>query len=180
VEQFGETPQALRDVSVSLRQVGDVEKIGGEGLGGPREAIVLYRESLEICRRIVEQFGETPEALRDVSLSLEGVGDVERIGGEGLGGPGEAIVLYRDSLKIRRRIVEQFGETPEALRDVALSLQRTAQVQAALGERDAGVNDAREALGLLKRVMQMTGPTPEALDDIARTEVIIGAVGSGP
>ena len=113
-------PQGLRSVSISLERVGDVERSEGE-----REAALKrYRESLDICHRIVEQFGESPQSLRDVSISLERVGDVERSEGE----REAALKRYRESLDLRRRIVEQFGESPQSLADVVASCFKMSQV----------------------------------------------------
>jgi len=74
----GETPEALRDLSVSLDNVGDAAK----ALGQWETAQKRFEESLEISRQILARVGETPEALRDLSVSLDNVGDAAKALGQ--------------------------------------------------------------------------------------------------
>ena len=87
-------PQALRDLSASLDNVGRVER----DLGNLEAVRSAYRESLELCRRLREAVGDTPQALRDLSVSLNNVGQVER----DLGNLEAARSAYRESLELRR------------------------------------------------------------------------------
>ena len=72
------TPESLRDLSVSLNRVGDMAKLSGE----VDEAKGYFKESLELRRQIVSRIGETPESLRDLSVSLNKVGDMAKLSGE--------------------------------------------------------------------------------------------------
>ena len=74
IKRIGETPESLRDLSVSLNKVGDTAR----ALGELDEARRGYEESLEIRRKIIERIGETPESLRNLSVSLEKVSDTAR------------------------------------------------------------------------------------------------------
>ena len=74
VKERGETPESLRDLSVSLDNVGNTAK----ALGDYTEARVHFTESLQIRQQIVERVGETPESLRDLSVSLSNLGDMAR------------------------------------------------------------------------------------------------------
>ena len=149
LETFGETPEALRDVSVSLNKVGDVELALGERERRWRPT----RRGLEISERLLETFGETPEALRDVSVSLDRIGDVELA----LGERESALAAYRRGLEIRERLLETFGETPEALRDVSVS-QQGRRCRACPGRAGVGAGglpprpgDPRAAAGDVRR-----------------------------
>ena len=84
----------------------------------------MYRESLALRRQLVERLGGTPEALRDLSVSLDNMGDVARAQGDGT----QAEAVYRESLALRRKLVERLGGTPEALEDLAISLLDLAAV----------------------------------------------------
>jgi len=64
-------PQTLRDVSISLDNVGGVEK----ARGNLDAASAAYGESLRIRRGLSDP--QQPQTLRDVSVSLERVGWVE-------------------------------------------------------------------------------------------------------
>ena len=88
------------------------------------QADKAYRESLEISRQLVERLGGTPEALRDVSVSLNNVGQVAQAQGDWA----QANKAYRESLAISRKLVESLGGTPEAMEDVAIALARNAEL----------------------------------------------------
>ncbi len=77
-------------------------------LAAAREA---YRESLDIRRQLRHALGDTPQALRDLSVSLEKAGSVERDQGD-LAAAREA---YRESLDIGRQLRHALGDTPQAL-----------------------------------------------------------------
>ena len=102
LQTTGDTPQALRDLSISLDNVGQVE---GD-LGNLEAARTAYRESLELLRQLREAVGETPQALRDLSVSLNNVGQVER----DLGNLEVARTAYRESLELRRRLARTFPD----------------------------------------------------------------------
>ena len=127
LEELLGTPEARRDLSVSLDNVGRVAEVRGEW--GVAEA--AYRESLGLARGLEELLG-TPEARRDLSVSLDNVGRVAEVRGEW----GVAEAAYRESLEVRRGLEELLG-TPEARQDVSTSeenLKRLSQKRADLGE----------------------------------------------
>ncbi|MCP4114227.1 MAG: tetratricopeptide repeat protein [Desulfobacteraceae bacterium] len=148
LQQTGETRESLRDLSVSLNNVGNTAKALGEW----EKAQALFEESLEIRRRILGQIGETPESLRDLSVSLDNVGNTA----EALGEWEKAQALFEESLEISRRILGQIGETPESLRDLSVSLENVGKVAKELGQLEKaraffeeGVSIARILHGLL-------------------------------
>ena len=114
------TPSALRDLSISLDNVGRVARAQGDW----PQAEAVYRESLDLRRQLVERLGGTPEALRDLSVSLDNVGRVARAQGDW----SQAKAAYRESLGLRRQLVERLVGTPEALEDLASSLLNVAEV----------------------------------------------------
>ncbi|OLO46211.1 hypothetical protein BKH31_07835 [Actinomyces oris] len=121
------TPQARRDLSVSLDNVGRVAEVRGEW----DAAEAAYRESLGLARGLEESLG-TPEARRDLSVSLNHVGRVAEARGEW----DAAEEAYRESLEIRQELDDLLG-TPQAQQDVSTSqenLKRLSQKRADLGE----------------------------------------------
>ena len=66
-----ESPQALRDWSISLNRVSNVQQALGD-LAGARGR---YEQGLEVSQRLVALTGESPQALRDLAISLERLGD---------------------------------------------------------------------------------------------------------
>ena len=126
VESLG-TPEARRDLSVSLNNVGRVTEVRGEW----DAAEAAYQESLGLARGLEESLG-TPETRRDLSISLDNVGQVA----EARGDWDAAEEAYRESLEIRRELDDLMG-TPQAQQDVSTSqenLKRLSQKRADLGE----------------------------------------------
>ena len=75
---------------------------------------------------------ETPEALGDLSLALENMGQVSEVQDEW----DTAQVAYQQSLQIRRMLEKMLG-TPQAQQDVSTSeehLRRLSQKRADLGK----------------------------------------------
>ncbi|MEM7807118.1 MAG: hypothetical protein AAF561_03305 [Planctomycetota bacterium] len=168
VERFGETPEALRDVSVSLGKVGDVD-LAEHGPGAARPS---YVNMLEMDRRIVELFGETPEALRDVSVSLGKVGNVDLAEY----GPAAARPSYAEALKFARRLLESFGETPESLRDVSVLLNKVGDLDLDEQGPSAARTSYAESLEFARRLLESLGETPEALRDVSVSLSKVGNV----
>ena len=86
-------------------------------------AAVTAQEVLAVARERAGD-GSRSESLRDVAISLSNVGDVARAQGDG----SQAEAAYRESLALRRQLVERLGGTPEALEDLAISLLNVAAV----------------------------------------------------
>ncbi|MDR3088530.1 MAG: tetratricopeptide repeat protein [Desulfobulbaceae bacterium] len=116
IERLGETPQSLRDLSISLNQVGET----AQALGQLEAARQAYEESLGLDRKIIERLGETPQSLRDLSISLNKVGETA----QALGQLEAARQAYQESLGLRRKIIERLGETPQSLRDLSVVLKK--------------------------------------------------------
>ena len=153
LDLYGETPQSLRDLSVSLDNLGDVRREAGDP-----EATAAYQESLQIRRRLLDLYGETPQSLRDLSVSLNKLGDVRG----GAGDLAEATAAYQESLQIRRRLLDLYGETPQSLRDLSVSLDRIGVVLQKSGDLAGAISAFEEALSLVGRHFKLYGETPGA------------------
>ena len=102
-------------------------------------------------------------SLRDVSISLDRVGDVARQRGN----LDEAETAYRESLEIARQIRQATGDTPEALRDVSVSLDNVGDVARQRGNLDEAEAAFRESLEIARQIRQATVDTPDALRDVS-------------
>jgi tetratricopeptide (TPR) repeat protein len=164
----GETPESLRNVSVTLEKVGDLEREQGQTV----LALARYRKSLEICERIVREFGETPVSLRGLGISLMKLGDMERAQGEMT----PALTRYQRSLDICERVVREFGETREGLRILSISLDKVGDVE--WEQRDIALALARyrRSLDIRERIVREFGETPESLADISMSLDRVGNV----
>ena len=159
IDRNGESPQVLRDLSISLVSLGDVR----HEAGALATATDVFEESLALARRLLEMMGETPQALRDLSVSLNKLGDVRREGGE----LAAATEGFEESLALHRRLLEAFGETPQALRDLSVSLNKLGDVRREGGELAAATEGFEESLALRRRLLEAFGETPQALRDLS-------------
>ncbi len=91
-----ETPEALRDISVSLNNVGKT----AQALGRWEDARAAFDESLAMSRQILQRVGETPEALRDLCVSLNNLAEAARAQGYEIA----ARELWGEALEIGERL----------------------------------------------------------------------------
>ena len=125
----GDQPQALRQAYQWRLWAAELAGLRRQW----RDALAHALHALAAAERVVKLSGESPEALRDWSVSLDNVGDVQRALGDVTGARGR----YEQSLQVRERLVALTGESPEALRDLAISCQKLGDLQAGTGGWDA-------------------------------------------
>ncbi len=101
--------------------------------------------------------------LRDLSISLNKVGDAERDGGR----LDAALVAYRESLDIFQRLQQALGDTPQVLRDLSVSLERVGEVEHDSGRLDEALAAYRESLEIRQRLRQTLGDTPQVITGLA-------------
>jgi tetratricopeptide (TPR) repeat protein len=159
LDRYGRTPQALRDLSISLNHVANVLLAEGERAGAREK----YEECEAIRRELLDRYGRTPEALRDLSISLDHVADVLLAEGNRAG----AREKYEECEAIRRELLDRYGRTPEALRDVSISLDRVADVLLAEGNRAGAREKYKESEAIRHELLDVYGRTPEALRDLS-------------
>jgi tetratricopeptide (TPR) repeat protein len=152
---LGDTPETLRDLSVALTNVGDVQR----RLGHLLAASAAFEESLALARQLRASRGDTPETLRDLSVSLDNVGDVQ----QHLGNLPAASAAFEESLALVRQLRTVLGDTPEVLRDLSVSLANVGDVQRYLGHFPAASTAYAEALPLARQLRVALGDTPQAL-----------------
>jgi hypothetical protein len=127
-----ESAQAARDVSVSLNRIGDL-LTQRAGPGDLERALDGYRRGLAIHERLFQANPESAEAARDISVSLNRIGDLLRR----RAGPGDlerALDGYRRGLAIHERLFQANPESAEAARDLYISYERMALTTEALGD----------------------------------------------
>jgi hypothetical protein len=59
---------------------------------------------------------------------------------------------YEEALQLDRRRLDTYGETPQALQDLVISLRKEAQVEEGLGHADAAAAARAEADALQERL----------------------------
>jgi tetratricopeptide (TPR) repeat protein len=81
--------------------VGDIHRDRGQ----LDDALTNYTESLTLARRVLDTYGETPQALRDLALTLARIGRVH----EGQGQLAEAVAVYAEGVELYQRLREEYG-----------------------------------------------------------------------
>jgi tetratricopeptide (TPR) repeat protein len=104
---------------------------------------------------------EDPHAQRDLSVSLNKLGNVAR----DLGDLAAAGVHFQQALDIGRRLAGQL-ETPQALRDLSVSLEKLGDVARDLGDLAAAGVHFQQALDIGRRLAGQL-ETPQALRDLS-------------
>ncbi|MEJ2065752.1 MAG: tetratricopeptide repeat protein, partial [Reinekea sp.] len=97
------------------------------------EAEDLAKEGLQYFQELQQSLGDSPQVLRDLSVSLESLGDVQ----QSLGDLKAAEGSYQQSLTIRKQLQQSLGDSPQVLRDLSVSLERLGDVQQSLGDLKA-------------------------------------------
>jgi tetratricopeptide (TPR) repeat protein len=123
-------------------------------LGDSAAAAVHYQQALDIFRRLAEQLG-TPQAQRDLSVSLDRLGDVTR----DLGDPAAAATHHQQALDIDRRLAEQLG-TARALQDLRAGLADLARTEEELGNADAAAALRAELATVSDRLAALSDDPP--------------------
>ena len=152
----------LRDVSVSLVNVGQVEMARGH-LDAASNA---YSESQSISRGLSDP--HQPQSLRDLAVSLDNVGEVEMARGR----LDAASNAYSESLSILRDLSDP--HQPQSLRDVSVSLDNVGRVEMARGDLDAASNAYSEMLSILRGLSDPH--QPQSLRDVSVSLNNVGRV----
>jgi predicted TPR repeat methyltransferase len=101
--------------------------------------------------------------LRDLSISLNKLGDAESEAGRGEA----ALQAYRESLELSRQLRQALGDGPQVLRDLSISLERVGDAEREAGRGEAALQAYRESLELRRQLRQALGDGPQVLDDLA-------------
>ena len=163
---IGDTPQTLRDLSISLDRVADCQK----ELGQLPLALSHYQQSLELRQELRQQLGDTPQALRDLAISLSYVADCQKE----LGQLPLALSHYQQSLKLCQQLRQQLGDTPQALHDLSISLEKVASCQAELGQPQLALSLYQQSLELRLQLRELLGDTPQTMQALAKIWQKIG------
>ena len=111
-------------------------------------ALKSYRDSLGIREKLAKQDPGNAGWQRDLSVSYDRVGDVQRAQGDLAG----ALKSYRDSLGIREKLAKQDPGNAGWQRDLSLSYQRVGDVQSAQGDLAGALKSYRDSLGIREKL----------------------------
>ena len=142
-----ESGQAARDVSVSLDRLGDFLASRGQA-GDAEKALGYYERSLKVAEDLWTANPESGQAARDVSVSLNKLGDF--LASRGQAGDAEkALGYYERSLKVAEELWTANPESAAARRDLLVSLERMARAEAGrVGRENAALELQSRSLKL--------------------------------
>ncbi|MGH4009067.1 MAG: tetratricopeptide repeat protein [Pseudonocardiaceae bacterium] len=144
---------------------------GVELAGALSELELAQRYAAELVALTKQRVSpEDPEALRDLSYSLNRLGDAIR----DLGDPATATAPYLQALDIRRRLADQLN-TDQAHRDLAWSLNKLGDVISELGDPATARTHYQQALDIRRRLADQLD-SPQDLSDFAQSLTSLGAV----
>ena len=141
--------EAARDVSVSLNKLGAFLAKRGQ-LGDADKALGYFTRSLDLRETLLKANPGSGVAARDVSVSLNTLGDFLATRGQ----PGDAekaFGFYTRGLEIAETLLKANPGSGEAARDVSVSLERLGDFLATRGQP----GDADKALGFYTRDLEI-------------------------
>ncbi|MGH8582274.1 MAG: hypothetical protein ACREWG_05700 [Gammaproteobacteria bacterium] len=130
-----DSAEAARDVSVSLERLGDFLTRRGQP-GDTEQALKHFQRSLEVAERLLQAYPDSAEAARDVSVSLNKLGDLLTRRGQP-GDTEQALKHVQRSLEVCERLLQANPDSAEAARDVWTSYWRLAWMAEQTGQGDA-------------------------------------------
>jgi tetratricopeptide (TPR) repeat protein len=119
---------AQSNLSVSYNKLGDLARARGDS----DQAEQLYRDCLDIARRLAGTDPTNTQLQRDLSVSYNKLGDLARARGD----RDQAEQLYRDSLNIARRLAGADPTNTQLQRDLSISYNKLADLAVERGDSD--------------------------------------------
>ena len=128
-----------------------------------RAHFTSYRESLAIRDRLTKADLGNADRQRDLSLSYERVGDVQKAQGDLT----SALTSHRESLAIRDRLTKADPDNADRQRDLSLSYERVGDVQKAQGNLADAFTSHRESLAIRDRLAKAAPDNADRQHDLA-------------
>ncbi len=149
LKRNADSAQAARDVSVSLEKLGDFLAQRGQP-GDAEQALQHYTRGLELSESLLKRNADSAQAARDVSVSLEKLGDFLAQRGQP-GDAEQALQHYTRGLELRESLLKRNPDSAQAARDVSVSLNRLGDFLAQRGQP----GDAEQALQHYTRGLEL-------------------------
>ncbi len=127
------------------------------------EALVQFRDGLEIGRNLSALDPEDDYLSRSVSVILNKIGTVLKRSGD----IDEAIIYYEESLNIRRRLVALDSENNERKRDVSISLANIGDVQRGRNDFSNALYSYEEVLSIQRGLIEKNSTNQDYLRDVS-------------
>lgn len=125
---------------------GDVRR----ALGNIPDALLAYRESLALMKRLFEADPSNAQWQAALGVSFHKVGDALRDQGD-LGG---ALRIYRESLAVMQRLVEADPSNLTWQRDLSVSYNKVGDTHSSHADLDEALVSHRQSLAVMQRLVQ--------------------------
>jgi hypothetical protein len=86
------------------------------------------------------------------------------------------LACYQESLQVRRQIVDEFGKTPESLRDLLVSHAKMALALSGMGNHLLACEHARNALQLATALLENHPDDPQTQEDYRNAQILASEV----
>ena len=135
-------------------------------------ALDIAHQTTALAQENLERDGKTPERLRDLSVSMNKLGDVA----QALGQLEDAKTAYAQGEQLSRALIDDFGKTPERVRDLSVSMERLGDVAQALGQLEDAKTAYAQGEGLATELIDTYGETVLGLETLAYNAFRLGQV----
>ena len=139
-----DSAQAARDVSVSLNKLGDFLAQRGQP-GDAEQALKHYERGLELSEGLLKRNPDSAQAARDVSVSLNKLGDFLAQRGQ----PGDAeraLKHYERGLELSEGLLKRNPDSAQAARDVMFSHYKLGELHVKLHQFESALAHSERAL----------------------------------
>ncbi len=147
--------------------LGDFLRVRGQS-GDVDQALEYYERTLKIREELYESNPDSAQAARDVSVSLNKLGDFLRVRGQS-GDSDQALEYYERSLKIREELYKSNPDFAQAARDVSVSLSKLGdflRVRGQSGDTDQALEYYERSLKIAEELYESNSNSSEAARDV--------------
>ena len=134
------------------------------------------RRASPFARKLAEADPGNAVAQRDLSVSLDRIGDVKLQAGDRAG----ALAAYEESLAIRRKLAEADPGNARAQRDLSVSLNKIGDVKLQAGDRAGALAAFEEGLAIARKLAEADPGNAEAQTDLVVSLTRIAGVSDDP
>jgi tetratricopeptide (TPR) repeat protein len=157
-----------REVAWTLRSVGGTLEARGDLAG----ALALYREGLDVRRRLAAGEPGNADLMLDITYSLSAIAQALLA----LGDFTEALAKQNEALAMRRELADRDPANSRRRLDLSWSLMALADVLEAKGEPDGALAALRESLAIRRALLAADAGNDGLGRDVAASLVRIGEV----
>ena len=121
------------------------------------------RSASDYARKVVDVLRAQSDGAPLLADALSSLGEAARVDNDFA----VALESIEESVAVRRRLLDTYGERPQLLRDLSLGLGRLGHVRRDAGDLAGATSAYEESLALRRRLLDIYGETPQSLRDLS-------------